>query len=173
MRRLITLISASRNRIIVIRRELPRTEGADWVRKPYRTKHRRILRSVSPDPVTSAETVISLTDATGTARGRPTGGGRSVQPGKTEPAIFSYGERVFLHRRRAQSRPSAASRLDRRAWTGGGDATERKKRKWQAWLGGLSLVGSGFGSDCDGPDKSQQLAADGSHNLRLIFSFGS
>jgi hypothetical protein len=36
-RRLITLIYAGRNRMDMIRRELPRTENADWVRKPYRT----------------------------------------------------------------------------------------------------------------------------------------
>src|SRR5215471_2888646 len=52
MRRLITLISAGRNRIVRIRRELPRTENANWVRGPYRTKDARILLSVCPDPVT-------------------------------------------------------------------------------------------------------------------------
>jgi hypothetical protein len=46
MRRLITLISAGRNRIVMIRRELPRTENANWVSRPYRTKYKRILRSV-------------------------------------------------------------------------------------------------------------------------------
>ena len=35
-RRLITLIFAGRNRMVMIRRELPRTRGAGWVRKPYR-----------------------------------------------------------------------------------------------------------------------------------------
>jgi hypothetical protein len=35
-RRLITLICAGRNRSDMIRRELPRTEGAGWVRKPFR-----------------------------------------------------------------------------------------------------------------------------------------
>jgi hypothetical protein len=35
-RRLITLIFAGRNRMVMIRRELPRTKRADWVRKPYR-----------------------------------------------------------------------------------------------------------------------------------------
>jgi hypothetical protein len=38
MRRLITLISAGRSRIVVVRRELPRTEDAGWVSPPYRTK---------------------------------------------------------------------------------------------------------------------------------------
>jgi hypothetical protein len=43
LRRWITLISAGRNRIIMIRREPPRTENAGWVRRPDRTKDRRIL----------------------------------------------------------------------------------------------------------------------------------
>jgi hypothetical protein len=37
-RRLITLIFAGRNRMVMIRRELPRTEYAGWVRKPFRTE---------------------------------------------------------------------------------------------------------------------------------------
>ena len=35
-RRLITLIYAGRNRMDMIRRELPRTSSAGWVRKPFR-----------------------------------------------------------------------------------------------------------------------------------------
>ena len=35
-RRLITLIFAGRNRMVMIRRELPRTKRAGWVRKPFR-----------------------------------------------------------------------------------------------------------------------------------------
>ena len=35
-RRLITLIYAGRNRMDMIRRELPRTERAGWVGKPFR-----------------------------------------------------------------------------------------------------------------------------------------
>src|SRR5690242_3845452 len=35
-RRLITLIFAGRNRMVMIRRELPRTRFAGWVRKPHR-----------------------------------------------------------------------------------------------------------------------------------------
>jgi hypothetical protein len=53
MRRLITLISAGRNRTIVIRRELPRTRDAGWVGRPYRIKDSRILLSVGPRPITS------------------------------------------------------------------------------------------------------------------------
>src|SRR5262252_6472521 len=37
-RRLITLIFAGRNRMVMFRRELPRTEHAGWVRKPFRTE---------------------------------------------------------------------------------------------------------------------------------------
>lgn len=36
-RRLITLIYAGRNRMDMIRRELPRTDNAGWVQRPYRT----------------------------------------------------------------------------------------------------------------------------------------
>jgi hypothetical protein len=35
-RRLITLICAGRNRMVMIRRELPRTSSAGWVLKPFR-----------------------------------------------------------------------------------------------------------------------------------------
>ena len=35
-RRLINLIFAGRNRMVMIRRELPRTRGAGWVRRPCR-----------------------------------------------------------------------------------------------------------------------------------------
>ena len=38
-RRLITLIFAGRNRMDMIRRELPRTRRAGWVRKPFRIEH--------------------------------------------------------------------------------------------------------------------------------------
>jgi len=54
VRRLITLISAGRNRTIVIRRELPRTRSASSGARPYRIKDRRILLSVSPSPATDA-----------------------------------------------------------------------------------------------------------------------
>jgi hypothetical protein len=43
-RRLITLIFAGRNRMAMIRRELPRTEVAGWVRRPYR----KVLAEGSP-----------------------------------------------------------------------------------------------------------------------------
>src|SRR5690349_4994487 len=42
-RRLITLIFAGRNRIVMIRRELPRTRRAGWVRSPFRIERRRVL----------------------------------------------------------------------------------------------------------------------------------
>jgi hypothetical protein len=38
-RRLITLICAGRNRMDMIRRELPRTRRAGWGRSPFRIKH--------------------------------------------------------------------------------------------------------------------------------------
>src|SRR6185437_13051491 len=52
--RLITLISAGRNRTIVIRRELPRTKDASSGSRPYRIKRRRVLLTVSPSPATGA-----------------------------------------------------------------------------------------------------------------------
>ena len=45
-RRLITLIFAGRNRIIVIRRELPRTNGAGWAERACRIEKTRALLSV-------------------------------------------------------------------------------------------------------------------------------
>src|ERR1051326_1388288 len=60
MRRLITLISAGRNRTVMIRRELPRTKDAGWVRRPDRIEDRRILLSVSSLPVTRAASAMSL-----------------------------------------------------------------------------------------------------------------
>src|SRR5689334_7077314 len=61
MRRLITLISAGRNRIVMIRRELPRTRDAGWVKSPYRIKRWRVLLSVRPGPATC--TVVSVLDS--------------------------------------------------------------------------------------------------------------
>ena len=58
MRRLITLISAGRDRIIVIRRELPRTEDAGWVQAPYRNW--RVLLSVRPRAVSDAIAAKSI-----------------------------------------------------------------------------------------------------------------
>src|SRR6267154_204161 len=42
-RRLITLIFAGRNRMLMIRRELPRTRSADWARRACRIKVTRVL----------------------------------------------------------------------------------------------------------------------------------
>jgi len=47
-RRLITLIFAGWNRMVMIRRELPRTRCAGWVRKPCRIERRRVLLFVEP-----------------------------------------------------------------------------------------------------------------------------
>jgi hypothetical protein len=52
MRRLITLISAGRNRTVMIRRELPRTRNADWAEKPYHIERWRVLLSEPLRPVT-------------------------------------------------------------------------------------------------------------------------
>src|SRR3954465_2716348 len=49
-----TLISAGRNRTIVIRRELPRTRSASSGARPYRIKNRRVLLAVSPSPAPDA-----------------------------------------------------------------------------------------------------------------------
>ena len=59
MRRLINLISAGRNRTVMIRRELPRTRDAGWVRRPDRIKVRRILLSVSSRSATRTAFVMS------------------------------------------------------------------------------------------------------------------
>jgi hypothetical protein len=93
MRRLITLISAGRDRTIVIRRELPRTRDAGWVARPYRIKHSRILLSASPRPVT------------GTVALR-WGVSSKENLNQTKPAIPASQQKGCLHRRRAQSRPS-------------------------------------------------------------------
>ena len=53
-RRLITLIFAGRNRMDMIRRELPRTKCAGWVGKPFRIERRRVLLFVVPCAVIGA-----------------------------------------------------------------------------------------------------------------------
>jgi hypothetical protein len=63
MRRLITLISAGRNRPVMIRRELPRTRNADWAGKPYHIERWRVLLFVRLRPVTGAVARISLADS--------------------------------------------------------------------------------------------------------------
>src|SRR5262245_52605051 len=112
MRRLITLISAGRNRIIVIRRELPLPEDAGWVQAPYRTKDRRVLRSVRSRPIAVAVAGKSVIG--------------SPQAWRLQPAIPAS-RSGFLHRE--PSRPRAARR--REALTGGGDAVTREERGWQ------------------------------------------
>src|SRR5579871_2996524 len=62
VRRLITLISAGRNRTVMIRRELPRTRDAGWVQRPYRIERRRILLSVSSRPVACTASFTRLTE---------------------------------------------------------------------------------------------------------------
>src|SRR5512132_1036012 len=70
-RRLITLISAGRNRIIVIRRELPLTENADCVRRRYRTERRRILLSVGLPSVTCAAALMRFSEVSRACRRQP------------------------------------------------------------------------------------------------------
>src|SRR6266566_9879597 len=89
MRRLITLISAGRNRIVMIRREQPRARSAGWAGKPYHIEGWRILLSVRLRPVTSGVAFISLADSSCHVGCRPTGGGRMVQAGQTKPAFRS------------------------------------------------------------------------------------
>src|SRR5579864_3057279 len=92
----------------MIRRVLPRTRNADWAEKPYHIEGWRVLLSVPLRPVTIAVGLISRADSSCNVWCRPTGGGTRVKTGKTKPAIFSYEERVFAHRRQVPSRPSVA-----------------------------------------------------------------
>jgi hypothetical protein len=123
VRRLITLISAGRNRIVMIRRELPRTEGAGWVRRPYRPERMRILLTTRPLAVAWSVCV------------QP--GGRSRKSAvHSLPAIPSSQESV-LRRRQDPSRPSGSERRRaagsrRGALTGGADARRSQWREWQA-----------------------------------------
>ena len=166
MRRLITLISAGRNRTIVIRRELPRTRDAGSGEKPYRIKVWRILLSMRPCPVTST---VALQR-----------GNSSRVPAETEPATPSSQEMAFSHRRRVPSRPSGSERQRvagsrRVALTGGADARPWNWREWQAWAPLRSLplgFEFRFGLDRNGPNESQQLAAHGRDNLRLLLAGG-
>src|SRR5579862_287495 len=167
MRRLITLISAGRNRIVMIRRELPRTEVAGWVGTPYRTKRRRILLSVRPRPATSTNALQCEAS--------------KAKLGRTKPAIPSWLEMGFSHRRQAPSRPNGSEReraaaSRREAWTGGADARQWKWREWQASvsLGGLRRsLEFGLRSYSNRPDESQQFAANGSYDLGFVFVLGS
>jgi hypothetical protein len=159
MRRLITLISAGRNRIIVIRRELPRTEDAGWAKMPYRTKARRVLRSVRPRPVSVRVATKSIIE--------------SPKAWRPQPAIPSSKISV-LQRRRVPSRPREARR--REALTGGAAALGRDQRGWQAHCSRLSsralLLPSLFRLNRNCPDEAQQFAADRGDNLRFVLSFG-
>ena len=59
MRRLITLISAGRNRTIVIRRELPRTKTRELGARPYRIKRSEGSPFREPSPATGAASELS------------------------------------------------------------------------------------------------------------------
>lgn len=119
MRRWFTLISAGRNRIVVIRREPPRTENAGWVGRPDRTKLRRILLFVRPRPVI---TLLPVADSEVSAI--------LMQP-------FPGNQKSLRRRRRDPSRPSEASR--RRTGTGGAEAVGSNRREWRVMRSGSRL----------------------------------
>src|SRR5688572_24827794 len=81
MRRLITLISAGRNRIVMIRRELPRTEDAGWVQAPYRTKYVEDSPFRMPRPVSGTVAEKPVIDA--------------LQICQSEPGMISGGAFLF------------------------------------------------------------------------------
>ena len=58
-RRLITLIYAGRNRMDMIRRELPRTDNAGWIRRSFRTIF------VEDSPFRGLSAVIGAADGKG------------------------------------------------------------------------------------------------------------
>ena len=151
VRRLITLISAGRDRTIMIRRELPPTRDAGCAMRRYRIKRGRILLSVSSGRVT---------------------GTMPSPPNCPEKACHSLVVGKGLgHLRQVQSRPSVASR--REACRGGSGATQINTSEWQATLGGLWWSRPlRFGGNRDGPDKHQQFPADRSYDLRLLLACG-
>src|SRR4051794_35559367 len=108
MRRLITLISAGRNRTIVIRRELPRTNDASSGTRPYRIKARRVLLAVSPSPATGAAVEMSKRLFSGGLPLRLRFGLEGNRPGKAQQFtgnggddlrfIFAGGRKFFVAR---------------------------------------------------------------------------
>jgi hypothetical protein len=83
MRRLITLISAGRNRTIVIRRELPRTKDASSGARPYRIERRRVLLTVSPSRATGAAAEMNKIPFSGSLPLRLWFGFDGDRPGET------------------------------------------------------------------------------------------
>src|SRR5574340_875723 len=158
-RRLITLVSAGRDRIIVIRRELPRTENAGCVQGRYRTERRRILLAVGRPSAPCAAAPVWFIG--------------SPQAWQTKPAIPSYKEWVWL-RRRVPSRPRAARR--RAALRGGAEALQERRREWQAFRpscrGRRPRGLPAFDPQRDGPNEAEQLPADGCYGLQFIFAGG-
>ena len=61
-RRLITLIFAGRNRMLMIRRELPRTSGAGWVRRPFRIEGKEGSPFRGPFTVIGAAVLNNMVD---------------------------------------------------------------------------------------------------------------
>src|SRR5215467_4097162 len=144
MRRLITLISAGRNRTIVIRRELPRTKNADWAVKPYHIKRWRILLSVCPRPVTGS---VAISKFKAKATNQPA---NEAPSGAEWPAItIGRPTPVRAEEVRHPGCPSPWPDLPLRCASGA-------RRK-------LS-----FGLHRNGPNKSQQLPSYRGYDLRLL-----
>ena len=159
MRRLITLISAGRNRTIVIRRELPLTKTAGWEQSPYRIKDRRVLLSVCPAPAhlhrSSKQAIQKLASA---AKKR-----MALPPLRVLRAGSGW----------SLSRPREACR--REALTGAGAAA---LKVWEAMpSSGPQAVtqcmsrSSAFTANC--PDEAEQFPADRRHDLRLVLASAS
>src|SRR4051812_12172375 len=154
LRRLITLISAGRNRTIVIRRELPLTRSAGWDQSRYRIKDRRVLLSVCPAPVTCTDPQNELF--------------KESRAKRREVGIASF-KLLAGGFRRVLSRPRGARR--RAALTGAGAAARGCWRQCHR-LGRSRLrvaCTSSFGPFRNRPDKAEQFTSDRRDNLRLVF----
>ena len=86
VRRLINLISAGRNRTVMIRRELPRTKDAGWIRGSDRIERRRILLSVCASTAANSASACQNKSChsliSGSARASPAG---PVKAERSEP----------------------------------------------------------------------------------------
>lgn len=155
LRRLITLISAGRNRTIVIRRELPLTRTAGWEQSPYRIKVRRVLLSVCSAPV-------ACTDPQKKSF-------KSSRAKQVEAGIASF-KLLAGSFRRVLSRPREARR--REALTGAGAGAPGWWRQCQPRGRSRLCVAcaASFDPNCDRPDKAQQLSSDRCDNLRLVLA---
>jgi hypothetical protein len=146
MRRLITLISADWCRTIVIRRELPRTKNAGWVRRPYHLENTRILLSTRPRRVTDS---VAIFKSKSKFTNHPAD---SAPSGDERPATTT-----------GRPTPVRAEEARHPGFPGA---------PWPCPLrcGGASRK-LAFDAHCNGPDKPQQFSPDGGHNLILVLSF--